>query len=168
MLLSTAIVLTPDWTVLIQLGIFLSVLPILSTFVFGPLVRVRDLRRTATVGAVEEAKRLEAVAEEKSEEYRRQIEAARQEGAAVKEQLQQEGYTKAREIIDGTRQQVFARLDAAKAKMRYEADAARRLLEANTEEFARAIAERLLERSLSESPQRRQLQSDLSGRRTTS
>ena len=154
MLLSTAIVLIPDWSVVVQSAIFLAALTVISRCALVPLLRVRDLRRAATVEAEAEAKQLQARATERLVEYERCIAAARQEGASVKEQLRQEGYAQANKILASSRTVAFASLDTAKQRIAKEAEVARTLLKASVEEFARAITERILERSLNEPPQR--------------
>lgn len=148
MLGATAISLFPDWTVGIQGLIFLAVFAVVSRLIVQPLVRLRDLRRQATVATEAEAQELAELAKVRLEEYERRLQAARQEGAVLRENLRQEGFARASAIIKDARQQALARLDAAKTKMEIEAAAARKLLEGNAEQFGRAIAERILERVL--------------------
>lgn len=53
----------PDWTVFVQLGIFLSTLAVLNFFVFGPVLRTLDRRRKFTEERRAEAERINAEAE---------------------------------------------------------------------------------------------------------
>lgn len=147
MFLSTSIALTPDWTIIVQLGIFLATLAVVSRFLVKPLMHLRGVRREITIGAQEEARRLLTVAEEKVAEYERRIAAARQDGQGLKESLRQEGYAAASKVMDGARRSAFVKLDEAKARTAKEADGARKLLEADAEEFGRTIVERILERN---------------------
>lgn len=150
MLLSTSIVLVPDWTVAVQLLIFLVVLSVVVPFLLRPLLRVRDLRREATVAAQARAEELGRMAQEQAAEYERRLRAARLEGLAAKERLRQEGYAGASEIMGRARAAALQQLEGAKTQLMKAAAAARDLLEANAGEFARAITERILERAIGE------------------
>jgi F-type H+-transporting ATPase subunit b len=79
MLLAAQIRLVPDWTIFLQIGIFLSVVFALNALLFKPLLKLIDRRKAFTSDASQEALRLNTEAE--------QLEVGRHEvlGMALKE-----------------------------------------------------------------------------------
>lgn len=75
MLGMTEIRLIPNWTILIELAVFLFVLVVLNVFVFKPMMKIMDRRKAFTVDASEEARKLTDEAE--------QLEAGRTEVLAM-------------------------------------------------------------------------------------
>ncbi len=64
MLLAADIRLIPDWTLFIQIGIFLFVVLALNLLLFRPLIRLMDRRKAFTTDASEEADSLNIEAEQ--------------------------------------------------------------------------------------------------------
>jgi F-type H+-transporting ATPase subunit b len=64
MLGTAEIRIIPDWTILIELAIFIIVIIVLNAFVIRPMLRVMDRRREFTVDASEEAEKLSNDAEQ--------------------------------------------------------------------------------------------------------
>jgi len=58
MLCAAEIRIIPDWTILIELAIFIIAIIVLNAFVLGPMLRVMDRRREFTVDASQEAEKL--------------------------------------------------------------------------------------------------------------
>lgn len=58
MLAASEIRIIPDWTILIELAIFLFVVLVINAFIVRPMMRIMDRRRAFTVDASEEAERL--------------------------------------------------------------------------------------------------------------
>ncbi len=58
MLGTAEIRIIPDWTILIEIVVFLSVILVLNSLVLRPMLRVMDKRREFTVDASEEAENL--------------------------------------------------------------------------------------------------------------
>jgi F0F1-type ATP synthase membrane subunit b/b' len=75
MLASESIRLMPDWTVTVQLLIFVSVMTALTFLVIRPTIRIIDRRKQFTSDAAEEAEKLFAEAE--------QLRAGRREALAM-------------------------------------------------------------------------------------
>jgi F-type H+-transporting ATPase subunit b len=63
-LASAAIRLLPDWTLVVQLVIFLIVLAVLSTFVIQPMLKLMDRRRSFTGDAMQSAAKFSADADQ--------------------------------------------------------------------------------------------------------
>lgn len=54
-IIATEISLQPDWTVIVQLGVFLIVMAVLHIFIFKPILRIIDHRKKFTQDAHSEA-----------------------------------------------------------------------------------------------------------------
>ena len=61
-IIASDIHLVPNWTLLIQLGIFLTVIIFLQFFIFRPTLHILHKRKAATMESSDEAKNLEATA----------------------------------------------------------------------------------------------------------
>jgi F-type H+-transporting ATPase subunit b len=125
--------LMPDWTIVVQLGIFLCTLAILTVFIFKPVLRILDRRKSFTEGAYseaqmlgEEAARLDAersravamaLSEAKSEADRHVADTHRQaEGQLA------EARVKAKQLLDTAEVSVESSEESVVAEMRRRAD----------------------------------------------
>jgi len=137
-----------DWTVLIQFGIFMVLLVILSKFVFKPFLALEGERNENIDGAKALATDLDTDADEKIASYDETLVAARKEAAGVRAEFRKEAEGKAGEILRSARGLSSKRIKEAKAKLQQEEAAAKDGLGKRADELANAIAGRLLGREV--------------------
>jgi F0F1-type ATP synthase membrane subunit b/b' len=137
-----------DYTVAIQLGIFLLLLVVLTRFVFRPYLALRAERMKNIDGAREEAQSVGSVAAEKLARYEDQIAATRKEAAAVRTQLRAEGEGRAAEVVSTAHTEAGARVESARQKIEKSAQAAQLALRSRAEQIASSIASKLLGREV--------------------
>ena len=137
-----------DLTVVIQFGIFLILLVVLTKFVFGPWLAIQKERDENIDGAREQAKTLDSDADEKIEGYDARLIAARKEAANVRAGFRKEAEGKAGEILRSAQGLSTKRIKEAKGKLKQEEVAARDGLSKRADELAHAIATRLLGREV--------------------
>lgn len=133
--------------ILMHTGLFLVVVFVLSRLILQPLLRVRDQRTSATTGKqshtaqiVERALALEA-------DYDARLKTARQEAATERESLRQAGALQAAEIVNAVRAEIQQVLATAREQFAKDIEAAKEILTLNANEFAKVIADRLLEKT---------------------
>lgn len=109
--------LSVNYTVFIQIVIFLIAIYILNKFVFKPFINLVDRRDKLTRGAIEEAHELEEKVKAIIEEYDLKLNEARAIAIEERNKLIQEGQNVAQEIIGEARNETGALLDEAKIKL---------------------------------------------------
>lgn len=109
--------LSVNYTVFIQIVIFLIAIYILNKFVFKPFINLVDRRDKLTRGAIEEAHELEEKVKAIIEEYDVKLNEARAIAIEERNKLIQEGQNVAQEIIGEARNETGALLDEAKIKL---------------------------------------------------
>ncbi len=109
--------LSVNYTVFIQIVIFLIAIYILNKLVFKPFINLVDRRDMLTRGAIEEAHELEDKVKALIEEYDVKLNEARAFAVEERNKLIQEGQSVAQEIIGEARNETGALLDEAKVKL---------------------------------------------------
>lgn len=138
--LAAEIHLMPDWTVLVQLGIFLSVLAVLAIFVFRPVLRIIDRRRLFTAEAREEAGKLIAEAAELEAKHTQAIAAALREGEAMRAQKVAANQTEAERIVAAARDEARRLVDSTEVSVESSEEAAAGEIRRQAEAMAQEIA----------------------------
>ena len=141
--LAVEIHLMPDWTVLVQLGIFLSVLAVLTLFVFRPVLRVIDRRRAFTAEARAEAGSLGAEAAELEAQRAQAIAAALREGEAMRAQKVAANQTEAERIVAAAREQARRLVDSTEVSVESSEEAAAGEIRRQAEAMAGEIVARI-------------------------
>ena len=137
-----------DWTVLIQFGIFMVLLIVLSKFVFGPWLALQQERDDNIDGAKSMASDLDSDADEKISNYEDKLIAARKEAAGVRAEYRKEAEGKAGEVLRSARGLSEKKVKAARTKLAEDSAAAQVELGKRADEIAKAIATRLLGREV--------------------
>ena len=133
-----------------QLGdLLLASLPTLFLFIFlvlayqflvqGPLTRTLRQRRARTAGAVEDANKAIAAAEEKTAEYIHNLRHARAEVFRVRERRLQQMAQERDSILEKTRKASSQRVLEARVAMEAEAAAARNVVMAGADQLAEQV-----------------------------
>jgi F-type H+-transporting ATPase subunit b len=133
-----------------QLGdLLLASLPTLILFIVlvmayqllvqGPLTRTLRERRARTAGAVEEANKAIAAAEEKTADYANKLRHARAEVFHIREQRLQQWAQERDSVLDKTRKASTQRVLEARLALEGEAAAARNVVMAGADQLAEQV-----------------------------
>ena len=133
MLGTTEIRIIPDWTILIEIVVFLFVILVLNALVLRPMLRVMDKRKAFTIDASDEAGKLNQEAD--------QLEAGRREVLAM-------AIREAQAERDEKTQKTLREADRIKAEARSKMDEMISSSEVSIEQSGdRSIVEEMSERS---------------------
>ena len=136
--------LTVDWTVGVQLVIFVVALWLLNKLVFRPLLRVRDRREELTAGTLKEAEEMTRRAEETIAEYEAKIAEARAAATETRNEIRQRGQAEADGILAEAREQAQAELEKRRGALEGEISKIRAGVRSEAESLAASIADRVL------------------------
>ncbi|HKF47985.1 MAG TPA: ATP synthase F0 subunit B [Terracidiphilus sp.] len=125
---------------------FLFILVVLAYYflVQKPLNRTLAERRARTEGAIEEAHKAIARAEERAQEYADQLRKARAEVYKIREQRIRQWSAEKDSALDAARKAAGQRVSQAKAELETEASIARKAIEASAGDLARQIVRAVL------------------------
>lgn len=137
-----------DGTTLIQLGLFLVALFILSRFLFRPYMKVQEGRKKGIEGARHEAEEMSSRADQTMSEYESKVQRAKLRGAEERQRLRQEGAARERQIVGAARDEAQKAVEGAKAEVGRQASAARTQLEAQAATLAQKMASKVLGREV--------------------
>jgi F-type H+-transporting ATPase subunit b len=118
----------------------------LRSVVFKPVLAVLEARETATDGAKDEARDLEAQAKEKLSNFEAEMTRVRVELAADRDKLRRDGATLERELLARARTDADAILDDAAKAIASESSKVRSDMQTKVPALANDIAEKLLGR----------------------
>ncbi len=142
-------------TLLIQVLNFVILIWLLAKFLFRPLTRFLTDRSEGIQKALNEAKVAQEAAARAQEEYREQIMATQREAAALREQAQREVEAERQRLLKESREEAQRLLVDAKAQIEAETRRARSALREEAVSLSLAVAERLLQRSVTSEDQTR-------------
>jgi len=135
-----------DSTFFFQLAIFVILFFFLRSVVFKPVLAVLQARETATDGAKDEARDLEAQAKEKLSTFEAEMTRVRVELAADRDKLRKDGAGLERELLARARTDADAILDEAAKAIATESTKIRGEMQSRIPGLASDIAEKLLGR----------------------
>lgn len=137
-----------DYSLAVQIILFLVLLSILRRVLFGPVSRLMEERDRRTEGAHAEARSLVEEGKELQARYDDAIAKARAEGEAIKGEIREEA-NKARNVILSQGRDAAARkVQEIRDEVGKELEAARQTASANAEALAHEMAEKVLGREL--------------------
>ena len=137
-----------DFTVLVQLVVFIITALILSRFLFRPFLSMRAARSQGIDGAREEAARMDDQAKAQIVDYETRFSKAKTKANDERAKVRNEAAEREREITDAARKQTETAIEGARSTLAVEADAARKSLEPRAQEIARTIAKKVLGREV--------------------
>ena len=136
--------LSVNYTVFIQIIIFLIAIFILNKLVFKPFLNLVDRRDMLTRGAIEEAHELEDKVKAIIEEYDLKLNEARDLAIEERNKLIIEGQTVATEVIGRAREETGVLLEEAKTKLEAETKEIKEKIKGDIDELATDIASKVL------------------------
>lgn len=138
----------PDWTFVFQIVLFLVLWTVLRRLLFEPHLAVLHDREQRTTGALQEATRLRAAAEEMAEHYKSQLSRVRAQSLQEVDRTYQEAEEQAQALLEAARADAARTMADLRERIRQEIEAARQRLATHIPEFSRAITEKLVGRPL--------------------
>lgn len=139
-----------DWTVLVQLALFVILFVACNKLLFQPYLRLRERRRAGIEGARAEAETMSSQADNKLSSYEKQLAAARARAAEEARKIRAEAAAHEKEVTDKAKASAQTAINNAQAKVRAETEAARKELLTQANAIAGKMASRLLGREVSQ------------------
>jgi F-type H+-transporting ATPase subunit b len=138
-----------DGSLFIQIANFLVLIWILNIVVYRPIRKIL-IERKEKIGGLEKGieTRLKD-AQEKDEEFSRGIREARAQGLKEKDVLLDEAAAEEKQIIAKINEKAQADLAAVRSQIEKDIDAVRSSLRSQVDDFARAIGQKILGRTVS-------------------
>jgi F-type H+-transporting ATPase subunit b len=137
-----------DYTLFIQLVLFLLLIWILNQVLYKPLLRIMDRRKEILDKAQEEVKTVQETIDRRVAEYEEKIRAAKMEAMGQKGDLAKEGTAAAKVITDKAKTEIAGMMGDFQAKLEKELASARELLRNQSLRISSEIAEKVLGRSV--------------------
>lgn len=138
-----------DWTLFVQIINFLVLVFLLNMVLFRPIRKVILDRRARQNTFEEDISGLTDNRQNILGEVEEQLTAARREGLGLREQLRQEGSQVESSLLEQVKQEVEAEWTKVEARIKKDVAKARETLRAQAQDFAMALATKILGRKLS-------------------
>lgn len=135
-------------TFFIQLGAFLVTVVLLSTMLFGPVLRALDERARRIDGAREEAARLSGTSHSQAGLIETRLKEARTAGLDEAARLKAEGERLEREELEKARQEAAKLVEEAKQRLGTATERARAQLNQDARNLASAVTRKVLGRAV--------------------
>jgi F-type H+-transporting ATPase subunit b len=138
-----------DWTLFVQILNFLVLVFLLNIVLFRPIRKILQARQ-ARLSSLEGD--LTGLADNRQGvlgEVDEQLTAARREGLGLRESLRQEGSQAEGSLLEQVKKEVDAQWTKVEAKIKKDVGKAREALSAQAQDFAQALAAKILGRKLS-------------------
>jgi F-type H+-transporting ATPase subunit b len=137
-----------DGTILVQLGIFLLLLFVLSRWLWRPYLRVRTERVARVEGYREEATRLEAEAQQRLARADAALAEARRVGAGERAVARADAHAREQTLLGEATAATQRKLAEARGRLSATLEEARKTLEAQSSEMAMEAARKILGREV--------------------
>ena len=137
-----------DFSLVVQIVLFLILWSILRRVLFGPVGRLMAERERRTEGAHAEARSLAEEGKELQAQYDAAIAQARAEGEAIKSEIRDEAIKARNVILSQGRDAATQKIQEIREEVQKELEAARRVAATNAEALAQEMAEKVLGRKL--------------------
>lgn len=144
--------LIPDFTLFIQLGIFLATFLVLRTLVFKPFLKLQSLRRERTEGARAQAAQARETAAKLKQDYETLMRAEHKRIAQWTEEERRKIADEERTLIQIARAAASEELQVGRKKIAADVDQARLDLLPLVSEYSSQIASKLLGRKVVVTP----------------
>lgn len=138
-----------DWTLFVQILNFLVLVFLLNMVLFRPIRKILRDRQARLAMFEEDISGLANNRQGILGEVEEQLTTARREGLSLREKLRLEGSQAESSLLEQVKQEVDAEWTKVEAKIKEDVAKAREALKAQVQEFATALATKILGRSLS-------------------
>ncbi len=135
-------------TLLIQWGIFISLMIFLNSFLFKPVLRIIDARKAKVEGTFAGAREMQEQAGKNQEDYRLRLAAAKEKLFARTSAMRESAAKESRELMDKAREEAQAQVESTRDRVRQDIEVVRKELAANVDGLAREIAGKVLDKRI--------------------
>ena len=136
----------PDFTLLVQMVIFLLLVFILNVLLYKPILSIIDRRKKQLEESENEIKLFNESAEKRVSEYEEKLKQAKLKASEQKKEIIQEGVNQAKNIVDAVRNEIPAIAREFQQKMDKEVEAAKAVLGGRYKDLSMEIARKILGR----------------------
>ncbi len=137
-----------DYSIFIQIALFLVIWFFLARFVFTPFQRLLGEREQRTEGMKAEAETLLEEAQRLRIQYEERITKAKEEGDSIKEGIRQEALEAREELLAQVQEEAARFLQTARQQIQQEMEKGRELALQEAEVLAQQMAEKILARKV--------------------
>ena len=138
-----------DWTLFVQILNFLVLVFLLNVVLFRPIRKIIQARQARLASFEEDITGLADNQQGILGRVDEQLTAARREGLGLREGLRQEGSQAENSLLEQVKKEVDAQWTKVEAKIKKDVGKAREALSAQAQDFAMALATKILGRKLS-------------------
>jgi F-type H+-transporting ATPase subunit b len=136
----------PDYTMLIQMVIFLALVFVLNLLLYKPILSIIDRRKKQLEESENEIKLFNESVEKRVAEYEEKLKQAKIKATELKKEIIQEGANQAKNIVDVIRNEIPVMAREFQQKMDKEVEKARLILDSHSKELSVQIAQKVLGR----------------------
>lgn len=136
----------PDYTLLVQGALFLTLVFLLNVLLYKPILSIIDRRKKQLEESENEIRLFDENAEKKVAEYEEKLRQAKLKASEAKKEVIQEGVNQANNIIDAVRNEIPAIAREFQQKMDQEVAKAKAVLDGNSRQLSLEIAQKILGR----------------------
>ncbi len=137
-----------DFTLFVQLGLFLVLLFVLKPTLFDPMMRLFEEREKRIDGKKKSAREVDEQSAKADAKYQAILAKAREAGAAERDALRAEGVKREAALMTDVRAEVAATLERGRTAIGNEEKSARAELQREAQSLARHAASRVLGREI--------------------
>lgn len=134
----------PDYTLFIQLGIFLASFVVLKFMVWDPYVKLIHLRHSKTAGLKEQAEKAKVDAAKLQNDYETLMKNERKRINTWVEEERKKIENQEKEVISSARDEVAKHLESVRNKIKSDSDSAKKELEPLINDFSSRIVSKLV------------------------
>jgi F-type H+-transporting ATPase subunit b len=136
----------PDYTLLIQMALFVLLIFILNFLLYKPILSIIDRRKKQLEESENEIKLFNESVEKRVAEYEEKLKQAKIKASELKKEIIQEGANQAKNIIDAVRNEIPIIAREYQQKMEQEIEKAKAVLDSRYKTLSLEIAQKILGR----------------------
>ena len=136
----------PDYTLLIQMVIFLALIFVLNFLLYKPILSIIDRRKKQLEESENEIRLFNESVEKRVAEYEEKLKLGKLKASEQKKEIIQEGANQAKNIVDAVRNEIPAMVREFQQKMDKEIEKAKSILDGRSKDLSLEIARKILGR----------------------
>ena len=136
----------PDYTIFVQMVIFLSLIFVLNFLLYKPILSIIDRRKKQLEESENEIKLFDENAEKRVAEYEEKLKQAKTNASEMKKEIILEGANQAKNIVDAVRNEIPVIAREFQQKMDKEVEKAKAILDGHSPQLSLEIAQKILGR----------------------
>lgn len=136
----------PDFTLIVQMVIFLATVVILNRLLYKPILSIIDRRKKQLEESENEIKLFNESVDKRAAEYEEKLKQAKLKASEQKKEIIQEGVNQAKSIVDAVRNEIPAIAREFQQKMDKEIEKAKGVLDGRYKDLSLEIARKILGR----------------------